>query len=361
MTLLKVDRGVDTGPIYGHFTYEFDELHQTHIEIQSRSVFDNLDALRDALLEIAAGTRQRVEVPGRGSKVWGQPWLSEYYRWKRRARAGILNGEMAGALLYHDVDHATTASGFPGQDADLYKITVDRFRDHLQALLKSTPIVSCPADLSSPRPDGTVILSFDDGGVSAHTTIAPILEQLGIRGAFFIVTEKIGMPGFMTRGQILDLHQRGHVIGSHSHTHPMRFASLGEDRILQEWRRSREILEEVTGAQVLTASVPGGFYSSAVARLAEQAGYQILYNSEPCAQACYVGKILVIGRFIVQRQTSAREVVDLAFGLGFARWKQGIFWNVKKVPKAIGGPLWIAFRKRVLNRSSSSPRATHLG
>jgi peptidoglycan/xylan/chitin deacetylase (PgdA/CDA1 family) len=350
MTLLRIDRGIDTGPVYGYFTYAYNELQETHLEIQARAVFDNLDAIREALVEIDAGTRKPIPVHGRGSGVWGQPWLTEYWRWKKRARAKISNGSSSGVLLYHDVVNDPKASGFSGKDADLYKIDVECFAGHLKALLKSPPTVSCPRDLSSPRPDRTIILSFDDGGASAYTTIAPMLEEHGIRGVFFVVTDRIGAPGFLTKEQILHLHQQGHVIGSHSHTHPMRFASMGSHRILQEWSTSREILEKITGAPVLTASVPGGFYSAEVARLAEQAGYQILYNSEPRETSHYMGKILVMGRFIIQRHTPARDVVDLAFGHGFLRLRQVVFWNFKKILKAVGGPSWIVFRKWVFNR-----------
>ncbi|MGZ3787727.1 MAG: polysaccharide deacetylase family protein [Bacteriovorax sp.] len=349
MTLLKVNRGVDTGAVFGYFSYAFNELKETHIEIQNRTVFDNLDVIKDALIEISEGTRKTIETQGRGSQTWGQPWMSEYYRWKKRAHSKINNGETSCVLLYHDVDDDVGASGFEGKDADLYKLDVKSFEGHLKAVLECAPIVSCPIDLSSPRPDKTIIFTFDDGGSSAYTNIAPMLEKLGLRGIFFIVTERIGTPGFLTAEQISHLHQKGHVIGSHSHTHPMRFASLGSEHILQEWSKSRKILEKIIGAPVLTASVPGGFYSVKVARLAQQAGYQILYNSEPCAKAHYVEKILVIGRFGVQNQTSDKEVVDLAFDRGLQRLKQAAFWNFKKILKSIGGPFWIVFRKWVLN------------
>lgn len=87
MTLLRVDAGVDTGAVYGYFTCDFDERRESHSVIQDRVVFDNLDALRDALQRILAGTAQPVDTAGRASSTWGQPWLSSYARWKRRARA----------------------------------------------------------------------------------------------------------------------------------------------------------------------------------------------------------------------------------------------------------------------------------
>ena len=86
MTLLKIDKGVDTGPIFGHFGAEFDEIRDTHIRIQNRVVLDNLDAIQAKLLEIARGTARPIDVTGRQSREWGQPWMTAWLRWKSRAR-----------------------------------------------------------------------------------------------------------------------------------------------------------------------------------------------------------------------------------------------------------------------------------
>jgi methionyl-tRNA formyltransferase len=87
MTLLRIDRGVDTGPVYGYYTYPFDELAESHIVITHRVVFDNLDSLRERFQEIHAGTAQPIDTSGRESRTWGQPWLTRYLAWKRAARA----------------------------------------------------------------------------------------------------------------------------------------------------------------------------------------------------------------------------------------------------------------------------------
>ncbi|HZD32187.1 MAG TPA: formyltransferase family protein [Candidatus Angelobacter sp.] len=87
MTLLKIDTGVDTGPVYGYYRCNYDELAESHNIIQARVVFDNLDALRDKFGELIAGTAVRINTTGRQSRAWGQPWLTAYLRWKRMARA----------------------------------------------------------------------------------------------------------------------------------------------------------------------------------------------------------------------------------------------------------------------------------
>lgn len=90
MTLLRIDKGVDTGPVFGHYSYPYDDARESHIVIQHRVVHENLDALRDRLLAIHQGGAVPVDVSGRRSAAWGQPWLSKYVAVKlaahRRAR-----------------------------------------------------------------------------------------------------------------------------------------------------------------------------------------------------------------------------------------------------------------------------------
>ncbi len=86
LTLLRIDKGVDTGPVYGYFTYPFDEVTESHIVVMTRVVTDNLDAIRDRLLEAVDGRATAIDTTGRPSGVWGQPWLSQYFAWKRAAR-----------------------------------------------------------------------------------------------------------------------------------------------------------------------------------------------------------------------------------------------------------------------------------
>lgn len=86
MTLLKIDNGVDTGPVYGYYRCQYDEVRESHNVIQNRVVFDNLILLRKKFEELLAGTAVPIDTHGRKSQTWGQPWLTAYLRWKRAAR-----------------------------------------------------------------------------------------------------------------------------------------------------------------------------------------------------------------------------------------------------------------------------------
>lgn len=86
LTLLRIDAGVDTGPVYGYFSYAFDERHESHVVIQLRVLLENLDAIRGTMLKAVAGEIEPLDTRGRTSAVWGQPKLTAYLRWQRRAR-----------------------------------------------------------------------------------------------------------------------------------------------------------------------------------------------------------------------------------------------------------------------------------
>src|SRR6266568_4475576 len=152
------------------------------------------------------------------------------------------------AIMYHDVveNGDFESSGFPGEGAHLYKLRAEDFVRHLDAIAAATTAVSTANRLTG-RP---VLLTFDDGGVSFHRPIADLLETRGWRGHFFITTDRIGTPGFLTEAQLRDLHRRGHIIGSHSCSHPTRMAALTRADLDREWRQSLERLSGVVGEPV---------------------------------------------------------------------------------------------------------------
>ncbi len=89
MTLLRVDAGIDTGAVYLHASYPFDERQESHRVIQYRVVLENLDLIARTLTEIVQGRCGPLSTAGRPSAVWGQPRLSTYCTWRRHARRAL--------------------------------------------------------------------------------------------------------------------------------------------------------------------------------------------------------------------------------------------------------------------------------
>ncbi|HZI17551.1 MAG TPA: polysaccharide deacetylase family protein [Pyrinomonadaceae bacterium] len=264
------------------------------------------------------------------------------------------------SVMYHDVvaGGRFDESGFAGADAALYKLGREEFARHLDAL--SAARADAPAlvtDLAPEAPSGPNaggrmpwLLTFDDGGVSAATVVADMLEARGWRGHFFVTTGRVGQTAFLSREQVRELRERGHVVGSHSETHPARMSHCAEDELLGEWRRSLGFLSEVLGEEVRVASVPGGYYSRAVASAAAREGVTRLFTSEPTERVNEVDGCLVFGRYGVQRWTGPAAVAGIVAGEILPRRRQQLAWTLKKLTKRVGGEYYLRARRALINR-----------
>ncbi|HEY0972679.1 MAG TPA: polysaccharide deacetylase family protein [Gemmatimonadales bacterium] len=263
-------------------------------------------------------------------------------------------------LEYHDVvaPGDFDGSGFPGPDAASYKMARPDFEAHLRAL---DAAYGGPRGRVDSLPSGgasvPVALTFDDGGRTALDPTAELLERHGWRGHFFMATDYIGTPGFMTERHLRELAGRGHVVGTHSCTHPLRMSSCPPAQIDREWRDSVARLAEILGAPVTVASVPGGGYSRAVASAAAAAGIRHLFTSEPVVRAHVVDGCTVLGRYTLRRDSPAALAAALAAGDAAPRAAQWVSWNSRKALKRVAGPAYLALRQWMYSRGSSSVQA----
>lgn len=251
------------------------------------------------------------------------------------------------SLGYHDVTEEGVAPETARRSgAAHYGLGRARFREHLEAMRRAGCQVSTVAE-----PSGSpLFLTFDDGGAGADTVVADELERMGWRGHFFITSDWIGCPGFLDVRSIRDLYSRGHVIGSHTRSHPARMANLGWGEMISEWKDSRSVLEDIVGEAVTSASVAAGYYSREVGRAAAACGIRYLFNSEPTRAVAEVDGCLVFGRFAILASTSAPQAMALACGKRSARYRQGISWRAKKLMKTIAGERYLDIRRAILSR-----------
>jgi peptidoglycan/xylan/chitin deacetylase (PgdA/CDA1 family) len=239
-------------------------------------------------------------------------------------------------LLFHDVYvHSPGESGFAGPGADRYKLQQKAFMKQLTAIMDTRadlPVLVTDAE----RQAGTsapFAISVDDGGLSYHSVLAPMLAGYGWRGHCLITTGQLGCPGFLHPHHVRELHAAGHLIGTHSVSHPARFDTCDWDHLVAEWAQSKAVLEDLIGAPVIVGSIPGGYYSRRVALAARAAGLEILFSSEPKAEPTDVDGCQVFGRFTLRRD-SPHGLAGLLVGTrNSARVQQWLSWNTKKVLK----------------------------
>ena len=251
------------------------------------------------------------------------------------------------ALMYHDVlaEGLDDTSGFPGPDARSYKVTARQFRTHLDAIVAALSPLAPPALPDLPGLPG-LVFTFDDGGASAGVA-ADELESRGLRGCFFITGSRIGSPSFVDRTAIRDLDRRGHLVGSHSWSHPLRMGHCSRQQLSEEWTRSRDVLTETVGHPVTWASVPGGDFAPAVAEAAAHAGFTDLFTSEPTSSTRHVNDLTVHGRYTIRSWTRAATAAALARGSWLPRGGQALVWNVKKLGKRLGGERYLQCRRLI--------------
>lgn len=264
------------------------------------------------------------------------------------------NATQITALAYHDIVPGARfeISGFQSPDANIYKVDAAEFRRHLLEIARLRGVaVRLDARLAGKyRP---LLLTFDDGGSSAATHTAEILAEFGWPAHFFVITDRIGEPGFLNPEQIRDLRRMGHVVGSHTCSHPELMSRMTDAELIREWRDSKRRLEDILGEKVEAGAVPAGDYTRRVGAAAAAAGLRILFTSEPVTSIGRVDGCRVIGRFSVPRGTDSRRVGAMVAGRFGLRLGSYLYWNGKKLLKAVGGPLWLEIRKSILARRAS--------
>jgi len=263
------------------------------------------------------------------------------------------------SLAYHDV---VDGSPLPQTDirpaVALYTITRNSFQEHLRSIGERHASVDVIRSFRHWGEQVPAFLTFDDGAMNAYCA-ADALEKQGWRGHFFITTNWIDRADFLNRRQIRELHERGHVIGSHSCSHPARMSHLTGKQVYQEWSDSCATLSDILSEPVKVASVPNGYYSQKVGQAAADAGIEVLFTSEATAVSQVLDGCLILGRYLIRWNTRAEEAAALAAGSLWPRCKQMLVWDAKKVLKGITGESYLAARCILLSQLRDRPRAAN--
>lgn len=186
-------------------------------------------------------------------------------------------------LLYHSV------CPDPGPALLRWSVTPETFEAHL-ALIGRLGLVTWTVSRlagvlaqAQPVPDGTVVITFDDGYADFAEHALPVLERLGLASTIYLTTgalvgvsdpvvPRMPIAPMLELAAVPELEARGVEVGAHGHGHwqldtvPERFAA-------EEITRSKEVLEEVLAHAVASFAYPHGYSSPKVRRLVAQAGF----------------------------------------------------------------------------------------
>lgn len=122
--------------------------------------------------------------------------------------------------------------------------------------------------------EGMITFSFDDAWKSQYSNALPILQNAGIKGTYYILTEPVigGWIEYMTPTQVKDISIKGQEIGGHTITHT-DLTTLINTEIDKEIIDSKTYLQNLTGKTVNTLAYPYGSFNTTVKNRTTKAGY----------------------------------------------------------------------------------------
>lgn len=175
-------------------------------------------------------------------------------------------------LTYHDI--------VPDDDGDRrnhYTVSVNFLRHQIEVLRAAGMVAVEPRGLMEPRRLGSAsyFLTFDDGRIEHATLTAPLLEDFGIRGIFFVPTQRIGREGYLGPEDVKKMATAGHIFGLHGHQH-RRLDLLPPTDLREDFARSREKMQSLLGEAPWIFAPVGGYNSALVATTARNFGIQAI-------------------------------------------------------------------------------------
>ncbi len=153
-----------------------------------------------------------------------------------------------------------------------------------------------------------VCLTFDDGYSSDWDFVFPMLLEVGAKATFFVVTDWIGKPGFLSGHQIRKLRDGGMQIGSHSCSHP-NFLKIDQISLKRELINSRLRLEDLLGEPITTFAFPFGIENASTTSDVFSCGYMRCCTSK---HGIFRSSSEVIPRNSINKYTKINELSGIA-------------------------------------------------
>ena len=173
----------------------------------------------------------------------------------------------------------------PRPDAKPYVVPPEDFAAQLDYLAAEGYTTITPQDYARARkgkqqlPDKPIILTFDDGYEDNWRVVLPMLEERGMKAVFYMVTNSIGKPGYLTWDNLFDMERRGMEIGSHTANH-LPLTTLSPEKQREELRLSKLMLEWKGMKTIYSFSYPNGSYNAGVVTMLAEEEYLTAVTGE---------------------------------------------------------------------------------
>ena len=252
-------------------------------------------------------------------------------------------------LMYHRVGQA--ANEWEAK----YCVGPERFASHMWAL-KRRGMHACSVEdfvawLDSQRglPDGSFVLTFDDGFLDVYQHAYPILLELGWPATVFLVSSLVGRedewcrsenPGghtypLMGRVQIDEMMRNGFSFHSHSRSHS-DLTNLPHDTLAEELAGSRRELEDLLGCAVPFFAYPYGRHNANVLAMTRAAGYQAAFSVQPGFNRHDVDRYRIRRLDVFGTDTARALLRKVSFGTNDGSMRHLIRYYVDRVAVRMG-------------------------
>ncbi|MDB4409747.1 polysaccharide deacetylase family protein [Gammaproteobacteria bacterium] len=184
-------------------------------------------------------------------------------------------------------------------------------------------------------PEGSFLLTFDDGFLGVYEHAAAVLQELGWPATVFLVSRLIGRendwcktenPGgttypLLAREHITTMREMGFTFQSHTRLHP-DLTTLSEDDLAEELAGSREDLENMLGEQVRSLAYPYGRFNDHVLNATRTAGYVAAFSTQPGFNRCDVDRYRIRRLDVFGTDTPTMLARKIFLGSNNGSWQQ---------------------------------------
>ena len=247
-------------------------------------------------------------------------------------------------LMYHRIGAAKNAW------ESRYSTPPDRFAKHMHHLAKRGLRACTLADFfawqgqGESLPEGSFLLTFDDGFLGVYEHAAPVLDELAWPATVFLVSSLIGRkdewcktrnPGaasypLLASKHISEMRNMGFTFQSHSRSHP-DLTTLLEDQLVAELAGSRQDLENMLGEEVKYLAYPYGRFDESVLRATRAAGYEAAFCTQSGFNRRGVDLYCIRRLEICGTDTTSMLARKISFGSNDGSWQQSARYYMGRI------------------------------
>ncbi len=222
-------------------------------------------------------------------------------------QVGTKTGQLP-VLVYHCIDvPPSQRDKAKTKDFDYLYVRPRDFDKQLAWLKDEGYRFLTPEEVLTWQPgEKAVLLTFDDGYTDNYTKAFPVLQKYDAKATIFMVASKISFYNRLTADQLREMENSGvWTIGSHGYLH-QDFTELTAEKLEENLRLGKEILEELAAGPVTAIAYPRGGYDEGVITAASRY-FEMGFIASPSQKEGQTHSVMNLPREGVYSYTTMRD------------------------------------------------------